>query len=198
MSGSDDNIVLFRRAPAELHRRSLERYARTLRGEVAKGLGFTCLITGDSELRRLNREFLGKDYATDVLSFPAPAGTGWEACPTRQLGEIAISTVRARRQSAAFGHSLENEIRILMLHGLLHLLGMDHETDDGQMRRAESRWRRRLSLPTALIERQLRDTTLAPSPQPPAPPREARLARDTTLAPNPQPLAPPRGARLHP
>jgi probable rRNA maturation factor len=196
MSASDDHIVLFRRAPAELNRRNLERFARTLRGEVAKGAGFTCLITGDSELRRLNRDFLGKDYPTDVLSFPDPL-------PSRDrqgagcLGEIAISVPRARRQSAAFGHSLEDEIRILMLHGLLHLLGMDHETDGGQMRRAESRWRKRLSLPTALIERQLRNTTLAPSPQPPAPPREARLCpvppREARLCP-----VPPREARLRP
>jgi len=151
MSASDDHIVLFRRAPAELNRRSLERFARTLRGEVAKGAGFSCLITGDSELRRLNRDFLGKDHPTDVLSFPQPL-------PSRDrqgaiLGEIAISLPRARRQSAAFGHSIEAEIRILMLHGLLHLLGMDHETDQGQMQRAETRWRKRLALPASLIER---------------------------------------------
>jgi probable rRNA maturation factor len=137
---------LFRRAPAELNRRSLERFARTLRGEVAKGLGFTCLITGDADLRRLNRDFLGKDYATDVLSFPAT-----EHCCG--IGEIAISAARARRQAAAFGHSLEDEMRILMLHGLLHLLGMDHENDYGKMQRAETRWRRRLDLPASLIER---------------------------------------------
>jgi probable rRNA maturation factor len=148
MSASDDNIILFRRAPAELNRRNLERFARTLRGKVAKGAGFTCLIAGDTALRRLNRDFLGKDYATDVLSFP-----GAQDSRPFLLGEIAISAARARSQAAALGHSLENEIRILMLHGLLHLLGMDHETDQGQMRRAESRWRKRLDLPAGLIER---------------------------------------------
>jgi probable rRNA maturation factor len=137
---------LFRRAPAELNRRNLERFARTLRGEVARGAGFTCLIAGDSELRRLNRGFLGKDYPTDVLSFPDPASGAI-------LGEMAISAARARAQAAAFGHSLENEICILMLHGLLHLLGMDHETDRGQMARAEAAWRQRLTLPAGLIER---------------------------------------------
>jgi probable rRNA maturation factor len=149
MSASDDNIVLFRRAPAELNRRNLERFARTLRSEVAGGAGFTCLIAGDSELRRLNRGFLGKDYPADVLSFPV----GQALPAVGQLGEIAISAARARAQAAAFGHSLENEIRILMLHGLLHLLGMDHETDRGQMARAESRWRRRLALPAGLVGR---------------------------------------------
>jgi probable rRNA maturation factor len=166
MSASDDNIVLFRRTPAELNRRNLERFARTLRGEVGKGREFTCLITGDSELRRLNRDFLGKDYPTDVLSFPvgqaswratlACAGMSASAAgrvPAPQVGEIAISATQARRQAAAFGHSLEDEVRILMLHGLLHLLGMDHETDRGQMRRAEAMWRRRLALPKSLTER---------------------------------------------
>jgi probable rRNA maturation factor len=149
MSASDDNIVLFRRAPAELNRRNLERFAQTLRDAVAQDCAFTCLITGDSHLRRLNRDFLGKDYPTDVLSFLAPPSS-----PTLgHLGEIAISAAQARRQSKAFGHSLENEICILMLHGLLHLLGMDHETDRGQMHRAESRWRQRLALPDGLIER---------------------------------------------
>ena len=146
MSASDDHIVLFRRAPAELNRRALERFAQTLRGAVAHRRAFTCLITGDSHLRRLNREFLGKDYPTDVLSFPAPPSSP-------SLGDVAISAARARRQAAAFGHSLEEEIRILMLHGLLHLLGMDHETDRGQMQRAEARWRKRLALPQGLIER---------------------------------------------
>jgi probable rRNA maturation factor len=146
MSASDDHIVLFRRAPAELNRRNLERFARTLRGEVAQGAGFSCLITGDAELRRLNRDFLGQDYPTDVLSFPDPASPA-------ALGEMAISAARARAQAARFGHSLENEICILMLHGLLHLLGMDHETDRGQMQRAESRWRERLALPEGLVGR---------------------------------------------
>jgi len=149
---------LFRRAPAELNRRNLERFARTLRGEVAKGAGFTCLIAGDAALRRLNRDFLGKDYPTDVLSFPGQLPTP-EPLPSRDregavfLGEIAISAARARTQATAIGHSLENEIRILMLHGLLHLLGMDHETDRGQMQRAEARWHKRLALPEGLIER---------------------------------------------
>ncbi len=151
MSASDDNIVLFLRAPAELNRRNLQRFAQTLRDAVAKDRAFTCLITGDSHLRRLNRDFLGKDYPTDVLSFPA---VGQASRPVLgHLGEMAISAARARTQAAAFGHSLENEICILMLHGLLHLLGMDHETDRGQMKRAEAAWRQRLSLPEGLVGR---------------------------------------------
>ena len=91
---------------------------------------FQCLITGDEELRRLNRQFLGKDYPTDVLSFPAGDDD--------MLGEIAISAERAAEQAREFGHSVEDEIRILMLHGVLHLAGMDHERDRGAMARAET------------------------------------------------------------
>ena len=104
------------------------------------------MLVSDSAIRRLNRKFRAKDQPTDVLSFPNAQSTAF-------LGEIAISAARARAQAAAIGHSLENEIRILMLHGLLHLLGMDHETDRGQMQRAEARWHKRLALPEGLIER---------------------------------------------
>ena len=72
---SDGHIVLFRRAPADLNRRNLERFAQVLRDEVTDGGGFQCLVTDDRELRRLNRTFLSKDYATDVLSFPSSEGT---------------------------------------------------------------------------------------------------------------------------
>jgi probable rRNA maturation factor len=90
-------------------------------------------------LRRLNRQFRGLDYPTDVLSFPA-------AAPAARLGDLAISLGRARAQAREFGHDIEHEVEILMLHGLLHLLGFDHETDRGQMARAEKRWRTRLGL----------------------------------------------------
>jgi probable rRNA maturation factor len=141
--------VLFRRIPADAPQRAIERFARKLQDEVAKGRAFDCLITGDAESRRLNLRFRGKDEATDVLSFPS--GTGLQACSS--LGSIAISFQRARAQARAFRHSTEDEIRILMLHGVLHLTGLDHETDAGRMARAEKRWRARLGLPTSLIER---------------------------------------------
>jgi probable rRNA maturation factor len=150
---------MFRRAPADLRRGAVERFARKLQAEVTKGRSFACLIAGDAELRRLNREFRGKDYATDVLSFPAAPscravtvlalGRARERC----LGDIAISLPRARCQAREYGHKPEQEIQILMLHGVLHLLDMNHETDGGQMARAEKRWRARLGLPNGLIER---------------------------------------------
>ena len=139
------DLVSFRRAPAALRRTPLKEFARTLRDAVASGRQFHCLITDDRELRRLNLRFLGHDYATDVLSFPLE-GAG-------MLGDLAISAGRAARQARQFGHSPLDEIRILMLHGVLHLLGIDHETDRGAMARAESRWRKKLNLPTGLIAR---------------------------------------------
>ncbi len=122
----------------------------TLRKRVLRGSTFGCLVTTDAELRRLNRQFRSRDYATDVLSFPATPQAG---LPDGYLGDLAISWQRAREQAREFGHSAETEIRVLMLHGVLHLAGMDHETDRGRMSRAESRWRRTLCLPAGLIER---------------------------------------------
>ena len=136
--------MTFRRIPADVRPRAVRLFARRLEREVAKGGRFDCLITGDAELRRLNLSFRGKDYATDVLSFPSAGG---------HLGDLAISAMRARAQAREFGHSTEDELRILMLHGVLHLLGHDHETDAGRMARMERRWRRELGLPNGLIER---------------------------------------------
>jgi len=141
-----EGLVSYRRAPSTLRRRPIEAFAQNLLEAIAAGRTFHCLITDDRELRLLNRRFLGHDYATDVLSFPA--GDGGET-----LGEMAISAGRAAAQAREFGHSQLDEIRILMLHGVLHLMGMDHETDSGRMRRAETRWRKKLNLPPGLIAR---------------------------------------------
>jgi probable rRNA maturation factor len=127
-----------------------------LQRDVCGGRSFDCLVAGDAELRRLNLEFRGKDYPTDVLSFPAARSLTAPRSRDRKgagLGDIAISIQRARAQAREFGHNPEREIRILMLHGVLHLLGMDHENGAAGMARAEKRWRARLGLPTGLIER---------------------------------------------
>jgi probable rRNA maturation factor len=139
---SQQSTLLFQVATPGVSRRDLRAFLKRLETELAGGRVFCCLITSDAELQRLNREFRKRDYPTDVLSFPSD-----------QLGEIAISFDAARRQSAEFGHAVNQEIEILMLHGLLHLLGMDHETDRGQMRTAERKWRASLGLPAGLIER---------------------------------------------
>lgn len=145
MSSPEGSTVTFRRAPATLKRRNIESFARSLQRDLTKGKPFDILVTGDAELRRLNRQFRGKDYPTDVLSFPSISPAS--------LGDLAISIGRARAQARAFRHAIETEIRILMLHGVLHLLGYDHETDRGRMARAEKRWRVRLGLPNTLIGR---------------------------------------------
>ena len=153
----EGSTITFRRVPTILRRQlegPLQRFLSTLEIEVAAGSPFDCLVTTDAELRRLNRAFRGKDAVTDVLSFRAGPFLNSRSCERDDaLGDLAISLARARAQARQFGHRLEDEIRILMLHGLLHLLGMDHEIDRGRMARAESRWRVRLGLPRGLIER---------------------------------------------
>jgi len=111
-----------------------------LRGEVS------VLLTTDDGIRALNRRFRKKNKATDVLSFPVEAGFGL-------AGDLAISVETAARQAAEQGHRLSVELRVLMLHGLLHLAGYDHEVDDGAMARKERRLRAKLRLPQGLIER---------------------------------------------
>jgi probable rRNA maturation factor len=145
-----DSTVLFKALPAKLRfappeKRLLSDFSQRLSEDVAAGLPFTSLITNDRELQTLNKQFLGHDYPTDVLSFPS-------AMPGH-LGELAISVERAHAQANSFGHSRTDEIRVLMLHGLLHLTGMDHETDRGAMSRAEKKWRSHFDLPLTLIDR---------------------------------------------
>jgi probable rRNA maturation factor len=145
------STFVFRRLPPGLVRRNLKAFAAHLEAEVTDGGRFTCLLTDDAELQRLNLQFLDRDYPTDVLSFPAPDGEG--RSPDGFLGEIAISVDRAAEQARERGHSLEHEVEILLLHGVLHLLGLDHEKDRGRMAREERRHRQALGLPEGLIER---------------------------------------------
>jgi probable rRNA maturation factor len=144
---SQQSSLLFQVATPGLSRRSVRAFVKRLEAEVAGGRAFCCMLAGDRELRRLNREFRKQDSPTDVLSFPA------EQPSQGFLGEIAVSFETARQQALQYGHSLDEEIEILMLHGLLHLLGMDHETDRGRMLNAERKWRASLGLPPGLIER---------------------------------------------
>ena len=103
-------------------------------------------------MRALNGRYRQMPHATDVLSFPAgEAGAAQSA--DHQLGDIAIAVGVARRQAAAHRHSFGVELRILALHGLLHLLGYDHERDQGEMRALEERLRRRSGLPAGLVAR---------------------------------------------
>lgn len=106
-------------------------------------------IVSDRTIRRLNRDYAGKDAATDVLSFPA----GGPRVDVPFLGDIVIASGVARRQAKEAGHSITHEIKVLALHGLLHLLGYDHHDDGGRMARVEARLRRKGGLREGLIER---------------------------------------------
>lgn len=112
----------------------------------ASAQGDVCVaLVSDARMRALNRQFRGKEKVTDVLSFPAET-RGF-------LGDIVIASGVAKKQAKAAGHSLNTEIRILALHGLLHLVGYDHDADDGKMARVEARLRKKAGLPEGLIER---------------------------------------------
>lgn len=115
--------------------------AARLRGSV------NVLLTSSQELRSLNRRFRGKDQPTDVLSFPP------EFAADDFAGDLAISLEIARENARRLGHSVAEELKILVLHGVLHLAGHDHEADHGQMAQFEERLRKKLKLPVALIER---------------------------------------------
>lgn len=134
---------------ATLRKPELSRFL--LRVQKAVGLPgeVTVLLCGDARIRALNRDFRGKNKATDVLSFPAAENGEGVA------GDLAISVETAAKQAAGHGHALAEELRVLMLHGVLHLAGFDHEVDAGEMRAREAELRTRLKLPGGLIERTL-------------------------------------------
>jgi probable rRNA maturation factor len=136
-------------AASAFGKRDLNRFL--VKATEALGLAgdFSVLLTGDEQLRAMNLQFRGVDKATDVLSFPALP----EAMNDGQGGDLAISLETAAIQAADHGHALQMEVKILILHGLLHLAGYDHEHDQGQMQRRESLLRKQFALPAGLVER---------------------------------------------
>ena len=139
----DDRGRRVRSAPA------LARWLRTIAPARARGT-VSVAVVSDQRVRALNRQYRGVNRATDVLSFPTD-----HRSPTTDhcLGDIVIARGVARRQAREAGHSELTEWRVLALHGLLHLLGYDHERDSGRMRRVERRLRRQGGLPDGLIDR---------------------------------------------
>ena len=144
-------MVILRKRIAGLSASTLERFV--LRARRAAHLRDTVnvLVTGSTELRSLNQRFRGANKPTDVLSFPAPPLASRQA--KRVAGELAISADIARENAMRLGHSVADEVKILVLHGILHLAGFDHDRDNGEMARKESRLRRQLKLEGGLIER---------------------------------------------
>lgn len=131
-------MVLNRQRKVRFPQSQLQAFIAGLERDLAHR-EISVAVVSDAVIRRYNREYRHVDKATDVLSF--------------EPDDLAISAETARRQARRLGHSLLDEMKVLALHGTLHLLGYDHENDRGEMARLERRWRRRLKLPPALIER---------------------------------------------
>lgn len=127
---------------------ALARFAGQARRSAGLNGSVNVVVSDDRELRALNRRYRGKDRATDVLSFPSiPSLDGHFA------GDVVVSAETAARNARALGHPVAAELKVLILHGMLHLAGYDHERDNGRMARTEDRLRRRFRLPIALIAR---------------------------------------------
>ena len=151
MLNAGNKVIIFRKRIAGLSPTMLERFVLRARKAIHLRDTVNVLVTNSNELRSLNRQFRGADKPTDVLSFPAPVAG--QSAAKRLAGDVAISVDIARENAGRLGHSVADEVKILALHGILHLAGFDHEHDDGEMARAETRLRRQLKLETGLIER---------------------------------------------
>ena len=143
------NMVIFRKRVAGLSESALARFLMRANRAIRRRGAVTILVTSSRELQELNRRFLGKNKPTDVLSFPPILGLA-----NGLAGDVAISAEIAARNARLLGHTAAEEIKILALHGLLHLAGYDHERDHGEMARKERRLRMALRLPVGLIERE--------------------------------------------
>jgi probable rRNA maturation factor len=143
-------VILEKKAPG-LTKAGLARFV-TRASRIAGLRGSPgVLITDNAKIRSLNLRFRKKNKATDVLSFPSPTPDFNRRRPV--AGDIALSVDIAAENAARLGHSVREEIKVLILHGILHLAGFDHESDNGTMARKEAQLRQLLKLPTALIER---------------------------------------------
>ena len=148
-------MIVNRQRAVRLARRPLESFLRRVKSELGlQGAGLVVRLVSDAEIARMNETFRKKKGPTDVLSFPTLAQRrpvrlrrGSKLVkPDEYLGDIAISPVTARRYAKKYGRELSSELRVLILHGVLHLLGYDHETDRGKMDRIEQKLRKRLGL----------------------------------------------------
>ncbi len=140
-------VVILEHQPKGVRERALALFA----GKAQRAVGVrgeVCIfITSSRELRDMNRRFRKKDEATDILTFRLGPNR------VKSAGDLAISGEIASENAAELGHSTETELKVLILHGLLHLAGYDHEIDNGQMKARETELRKQLNLPTGLIER---------------------------------------------
>jgi probable rRNA maturation factor len=140
-------VLLLVHQPRGVREQALRLFAGKARRAVGLAGEVTIFITTSDDLRRMNRQYRNKDEATDVLSFELPSKR------EKTAGDLAISAEIAAANASELGHSTETELKILILHGLLHLAGYDHEADNGEMRAREAELRLHLKLPVGLIER---------------------------------------------
>jgi len=144
-------LVILEKKIEGLSEQSLSRFVLRARHAARLSGTVNVLVTSSATMRSLNARFRGKNQPTDVLSFPAAQGRGDEK--SKLAGEVAISADIALENALRLQHPLALEIKVLTLHGILHLAGYDHERDNGEMARKEAGLRRKLRLPSALIER---------------------------------------------
>lgn len=145
---AETGLVILKKRVVGLSEAVLARFLTRARRVAGLKGNVNVLITSSREIQSLNRRFRGKNKATDVLSFPALESAG-----NAFAGDIAISADVAAQGARRFGHKTADEIKILALHGVLHLAGYDHENDKGEMARKEQQLRKKLGLPLGLIER---------------------------------------------
>ena len=144
-------MVILQKNIVGLSEAALDRFVLAARRAAGLKQTVNVLVTNRATLRSLNQKFRGKNQATDVLSFPtSPSERGKKS---RLAGEIAISADIAIQNALRLGHLPAQEVKILALHGILHLAGFDHERDNGEMARKEASLREKLGLPSGLIER---------------------------------------------
>lgn len=140
-----EKVIILEQASADVRERALSNFAAIVKRKLGLSGEVVVRVTTNEQMREFNRRFRRKDEATDVLSFPSDEPS--------IAGDIAISADIAARNAAALGHPTETELKILILHGMLHLAGYDHEIDSGEMRTREAALRRKFKLPVGLIER---------------------------------------------
>ena len=141
----ETKVIILEHEDADIRERALALFAGKARRAVRLRGEVSIRVTSSQEMRELNRRFRRKNKPTDVLSFPSSL--------PKWAGDIAISGEIAAANAGELGHSIETELKILILHGLLHLAGYDHEIDDGEMQAREAKLRQQLKLPVGLIER---------------------------------------------
>lgn len=150
-------MVILDKKVTGLSQKALERFVLKARRAARLPGRVNVLVTSSTAMRSLNLRFRQKSKPTDVLSFPSESSSQKHSKRAALAGEIAISADIARQNAARLGHPAALEIKLLALHGILHLAGMDHERDNGEMARKEAHLRSVLRLPTGLIERGLSD-----------------------------------------